>query len=665
MERLKVALRLVLNGTSIAAASRSAHVHRNTLAKYLAANPDLTSTTVKNVEELPDGRPPYLSEASLETLKIYALTLDFNGYPISRQTLTNAVWNLKKTECKNLEVDPPSPPTLRKIIKSQGIPVHTLRKGVSVDACRKSKATERYLGDYFEKLREVIQQYQIPASNIFNTDEVGVQMTNFNLQFLTTRPNLRGNLSHEHVTVLITTGATGQLLPSYLLFPGKDTSAIPNVVDQHKDTCWGNFSEAGWMDVERFQVYSLKLLDELRRKSGIVDSTLPLDEYHLLLVDGHNSRMNESTLFNCARNRLIIFCGPSNLTNAWQANDAGVNKTFKENLKKVISNHIEAHLEFSPSDMVVYILRALSQNNMKRSITNSFRHVGIEPFDPDRMYAMMRQEKPNELLLEQNPVLQVAVSMAKDHLDHLDGVCHEKRKRDDEEKEKRARRRMTLDTSFAVVLTDPGSIATIQMSTTMSDIMRKKAGELQNEMLALGWCEDELKKPGGSGFRNKKELQEMVRQRLLQSKSAQEEKIREEIEKRLIHPPSLSLVSVPLQAETSSSAEMERNEEDEVTEGEENEMGDIFAMISEGEEVDFSEDEWGEVYEENGENGDFDERDKIVSQNTFQIGELTEETHATLCADFKEIESEALRDIHAPRQQRLRRRSAMREWFEG
>jgi len=85
------------------------------------------------------------------------------------------------------------------------------------------------------------------------------------------------------------------------------------------------------MDVEKFQVYTMKLLDELRGRNVIVDPTLPLQEYHLLILDGHNSCLNDTTLFNCVTNCLIVLCGPSNLTNVWQANDTGVNKTFKEN----------------------------------------------------------------------------------------------------------------------------------------------------------------------------------------------------------------------------------------------------------------------------------------------------------------------------------------------
>jgi len=48
-----------------------------------------------------------------------------------------------------------------------------------------------------------------------------------------------------------------------------------------------------------------------------------------------------------------------------------------------VANHVEAHLAFSPSNMAMYILRALHEENIERSIINSSHHVGIEPFDSD------------------------------------------------------------------------------------------------------------------------------------------------------------------------------------------------------------------------------------------------------------------------------------------
>ena len=372
LECVKRGMRLVLSGQTIISVSSSAHVNRNTLAKYLQAYPGITSYALKDVQLISSGRPPYLSDVSMEALKLFSLALDFCDYPISKATVQEAIHNLKKRENSSSEPEPPCKKTVRKIIKELQIPVRSLQKGVSIDACHGTKANEQYLGDYFEKLENHLQKYQVSASNIFNCDEVGVQMSQFGFQFLSSCETICGNLSNDHVSVLITTCADGSILPPYLLFPGEDSSVVPTFIEENKEIIWGTFSKAGWMDAERFQVYTLNLLRELKERSEMCDFSLPLTEYHFLLVDGHNSCLEPSTLFNCAVNCLLVLCGPSNLTNAWQPNDAGVNKSFKENLNKIVAKHVEAHQQFSSSDVSALVIHALQESNMRRSIINSF-----------------------------------------------------------------------------------------------------------------------------------------------------------------------------------------------------------------------------------------------------------------------------------------------------
>ena len=364
LERVKRAMRLVLNGQSVHSASKEACVNQVTLQKFLDAFLDITPYGVKDVSLLPSGWPPYLSKESLKTLKQFALILDFNGHPISKLTVKETILDLKRKETSQSEPDPPSKPTVRKIIKDLEIPIHSLRKGVSIDACQESKANELYLGDFFEKLEYLLQHYQVSVKNIFNSDEVGVQMDGIHFQFLSTRQTVRGNVSNEHITVMIATCADGSLFPPYLLFPGKDSSVVPSFIEQNNENIWGTFSTEGWMDTDCFQVFILKFLNKLQKQSGITDLSLPLKDYHLLVVDGHNSHLNPTILYTCAVNHLLLLCGPSNLTNCWQPNDAGVNKAFKENLGKVVSKHIEAHLKFSSSDMASFILSALCEQNM-------------------------------------------------------------------------------------------------------------------------------------------------------------------------------------------------------------------------------------------------------------------------------------------------------------
>ena len=104
------------------------------------------------------------------------------------------------------------------------------------------------------------------------------------VNLLSTRQSIHANLTNEHVTVLITTNGEGKQAPPYLLFPGENLAAIPKQILDRSDA-WGNFSPKGWMDVERFQAWMLKFIDEVNRRKTPAELT----DYTLLIIDGHNS----------------------------------------------------------------------------------------------------------------------------------------------------------------------------------------------------------------------------------------------------------------------------------------------------------------------------------------------------------------------------------------
>jgi hypothetical protein len=61
------------------------------------------------------------------------------------------------------------------------------------------------------------------------------------------------------------------------------------------------------------------------------------------------------------------------------------------------------------------------------------------------------------------------------------------------------------------VLTDPTSIAMIQVGTRMTELKKLNATDLRVEMIRMGWVLSEIMKPDGKQFKNMKELLEMAR----------------------------------------------------------------------------------------------------------------------------------------------------------
>ena len=529
-------LQLVLfEGASQHSAAKITGVHRKTLKRYIHLYSGISRYDLKEVQIDHAGAKPYLNDVSLSALRLFSLAMDFNDYTITRESLIEKIRYLHFLEqgvLKLEDVPRPSKPTITRIISNLGIPIKSLRKGAGVDMLRSTKANIEYLSDWFGKLGDIRTKYRICAKNIWNADEVGVSFSNFILKSVTTRQCVRVNLTHDHITTLVTSNATGVQLQPYLIFPGLSTSDIPNVIFENEEV-WANFSPSGWMDTERFQIWMLKFIMEVKNRKDEDEN-----EYTLLIVDGHNSRLNVNTMFTAAVNRIIVLVGPSHLTNAWQANDSGVNKAFKENLKTNVCLQIETKHEISNSDVAIMIISALQKENMVPAIINSYKHVGIEPFDHLRMTKMIQAEKPREELLD-DPAVSLAVSLCKEHLNTLDNLVAEKRKRDEIEKVKKKRKKVGINTSYACVLTNAENLSSLQLGVQYTTLLKLKAAELHQQMIELGWTLSQIQKPGTNKFLTMKELQAMVLKHLESLHEAQTKKIDEEVKSRLSHVPSL------------------------------------------------------------------------------------------------------------------------------
>ena len=74
--------------------------------------------------------------------------------------MQEAIYDLKKMERNQLDLEIPSKNTVKKMIKFLQIPLHTLWKGASVDACHETKANELRNDDFFDKLANLLQKYK-------------------------------------------------------------------------------------------------------------------------------------------------------------------------------------------------------------------------------------------------------------------------------------------------------------------------------------------------------------------------------------------------------------------------------------------------------------------------------------------------------------------------
>jgi hypothetical protein len=167
-KKLKTGLALCLK-KSIRKAAAESGIERKTLSKYLHKYNIQERQDLQYVKPEPEGRKEYLNAESMRILRAACLSMDAVGYPSTPESIKEFVVKLRARE-RNIsedEVKPPCYNTMERIKEELNIPERSARNTASeADDIRKTKATVKYLGDYFDKLKWILAEYQIKEKNM-------------------------------------------------------------------------------------------------------------------------------------------------------------------------------------------------------------------------------------------------------------------------------------------------------------------------------------------------------------------------------------------------------------------------------------------------------------------------------------------------------------------
>ena len=74
------------------------------------------------------------------------------------------------------------------------------------------------------------------------------------LKLYTTRKAIRKNFgTTPHLTVLLTTTASGKVLPPLFIYAGDSEDAVPEPALSEDQKLWTSYQQTGYMDKEQFQ----------------------------------------------------------------------------------------------------------------------------------------------------------------------------------------------------------------------------------------------------------------------------------------------------------------------------------------------------------------------------------------------------------------------------
>ena len=196
-------------------------------------------------------------------------------------------------------------------------PEVVLKVGEPVSVVRSACGSHETLEKYFELLRCTLEENNLmhKPGQIFNTDETGIPLD-------PSKPLIASVKGQKHprsitsgnkgqITVLSCCNAAGTVMPPLVIFDRKALKA-DMTRGEVPGTMYG-LSDNGWIDSELFDLWFL------HHFLMYAPPARPL----LLLLDGHSSHYNPTTIRTAASEGVIIFCLPPHTTHITQPLDKG------------------------------------------------------------------------------------------------------------------------------------------------------------------------------------------------------------------------------------------------------------------------------------------------------------------------------------------------------
>jgi len=253
----------------------------------------------------------------------------------------------------------------------------SLRLGDSTAGVRFDAMNTENINMYFDLLRNVYDEFEFDKypETIYNMDETGVPLEPRPPKIVTQKGQkkvrYRTTGQKSQITVIGCGNATGQAIPPFIIFAGKQVS--PLWTDNEVNGTRYAVSDKGWADQELFYFW---LKDHFLPNAV---SRRPL----FLLLDGHSSHFEPKTIQFAKDNDVIIFCLPPHTTHECQPLDVSFFRALKtswqqachtfyqKNPYKVISK-----LNFNGVFKSAW-LSAITPSN----IIGGFKKAGVYPFN--------------------------------------------------------------------------------------------------------------------------------------------------------------------------------------------------------------------------------------------------------------------------------------------
>lgn len=319
------------------------------------------------------GPSPYLNKEEEQKLANHLVHVAKLGYGKTRKQVSMLVEDLAKKKGV-LRKNRISDGWWNKFIKRQS--ELSLRRADSTAHIRMDSVNKESIQHYYDLLESTLKEHNLQDSpgQIYNMDETGIPLDprapNIIVKRGQKKVRYRQSGKKEQISVIGCGNAAGQSIPPMVIFEGKYLN-YEWTIGEVPGTTYG-MSDKGWTDQELF-LYWLKHFLEYANPQR------PL----LLLLDGHSSHFELSSIEMAQKKEVIILCLPPHTTHESQPLDSAVFGPLKKHWTQVCHDFQQANpgaviTKYSFSKLFSQAwLDSLSAHNL----IAGFKNCGVHPFN--------------------------------------------------------------------------------------------------------------------------------------------------------------------------------------------------------------------------------------------------------------------------------------------
>ena len=191
----------------------------------------------------------------------------------------------------------------------------------------------------------------------------------------------------EHITVHVSCSASGECLPPFILYKGKNM--YQRWMEGGPAGAVYGVSDSGWMDSDNFFSWFKKLY-----LPAVMHLTASGPVY--LFFDGHHSHISLKLIREAQEKNVMLFCLPPNCTHIVQPLDVGVFGPIKKVWAKLLKQwKFDSKAQNVTKEVFPGLMRQLWADSLTSSHCRSgFRASGIFPLSRD---AVMSKLAPSEV----------------------------------------------------------------------------------------------------------------------------------------------------------------------------------------------------------------------------------------------------------------------------